>query len=135
MKKIVLLAVFVLVLAAVRSDSGVNVSSGRLNNGAETVHFTAAYQGVIGGFWTCTGERIRRRSPDPNPFTKDSEECTFTDLSTLPPGTYFGDPYFSINGVLYQWNSDYDARMAKFVFQTVTDNGDGTGHIDVLAYY
>ena len=140
MKKIALLAVFVLALAAVRSDSSVGVvnngsysSVGVLNNGAQTVHFTAEYQSVIGGFYTCSGERIRRRPP--NPFTKDSEECTFTDLSTLPPGTYFGDPYFYINGVLYQWNSDYDARMAKFVFQTVTDNGDGTGHIDVLAYY
>src|SRR5207247_10516066 len=77
MKKIAVLAVFVLALAAVRSDSSVGVvnngsysSVGVLNNGAQTVHFTAEYQNLIGGFFTCAGERIRRGPP--NPFTKDS---------------------------------------------------------------
>ena len=140
MKKIALLAVFVLALAAIRSDSSVGVpnngsysSDGVLNNGAQTVHFTAEYQNIIGGFLTCTGERIRRRPP--NPFTKDSEECTMTDLSTFPPGTYVGNPFFNVNGVQYWWNSDYDTRMANLVTLIVTDNGDGTGHIDVVAYY
>jgi hypothetical protein len=140
MKKIALLAVFVLALAAVRSDSSVGVvnngsysSVGVLNNGAQTVHFTAEYQSVIGGFYTCSGERIRRRAP--NPFTKDSEECTYTDLSTFPPGTYVGNPFFYVNGVPYTWLSDYDARTANLVTLIATDNGDGTGHLDVVAYY
>src|SRR5215472_6938256 len=98
MKKIILIAVFVLALAAVRSDSSVAVFNGRrpLNNGAQTVHFTAAYQNVIGGFFTCSGERITKTTP--KPFTKDSEDCTITDLSTWPPGTYVGDPFLEVNG-------------------------------------
>ena len=140
MKKIALLAVFVLALAAVRSDSSVGVpnngsysSVGARNNGAMTVHFTAAYQNAIGGFFTCAGERIMRGPP--NPFTKDSEDCTMTDLSTWPPGTYVGNPFITVNGQLYGWNSDYDGRMANSVTVTVTDNGDGTGHLNVVAYY
>jgi hypothetical protein len=127
-------------LTAIRSDSSVGVpnngsysSVGVLNNGAQTVHFTAEYEGLIGGTWTCAGERIRRRPP--NPFTKDSEECTITDLSSLPPGTYVGNPFFNVNGVLYTWNSDYDGRQANLVTLIVTDNGDGTGHVNVVAYY
>ena len=140
MKKIALLAVFVLALAAVRSDSSVGVprngsySSNRVvNNGAQTVHFTAEYQNAIGGFFTCAGERIMRGPP--NPFTKDSEDCTMTDLSTWPPGTYVGNPFITVNGQLYGWNSDYDGRMANSVTIIVTDNGDGTGHLTVVAYY
>jgi hypothetical protein len=135
MKKIILLAVFVVGLAAVRSGSSATVPSAGddPNNGAQTVHFTAAYQNPIGGFFTCSGERIRRRAP--NPFTKDSEECTMTDLSTWPPGTYIGDPFFDVNGVTYDWLSDYDGREAHLVTLIVTDNGDGTGHLDVVAYY
>jgi hypothetical protein len=140
MKKIALLAVFVLALAAVRSDSSVGVprngsySSNRVvNNGAQTVHFTAAYQNGIGGFFTCAGERIMRGPP--NPFTKDSEDCTMTDLSTWPPGTYVGNPFITVNGVQYGWNSDYDGRLANSVTIIVTDNGNGTGHIALVAYY
>jgi len=140
MKKIALLAVFVLALAAVRSDSSVGVprngsySSNRVvNNGAQTVHFTAEYQNAIGGFFTCAGERIMRGPP--NPFTKDSEDCTMTDLSTWPPGTYVGNPFITVNGQLYGWNSDYDGRMANSVTIIVTDNGDGTGHLAAVAYY
>ena len=140
MKKIALLAVFVLALAAVRSDSSVGVprngsySSVRVvNNGAQTVHFTAAYQNVIGGFFTCAGERITKTAP--KPFTKDSEDCTMTDLSTWPPGTYVGDPVYVVNGVEYVWNSDYDGTQANLVTLIVTDNGDGTGHLALVAYY
>ena len=106
---------------------------GPLNNGAQTVHFTAAYQNLIGGFFTCAGERITKTAP--KPFTKDSEDCTMTDLSTFPPGTYVGDPNFIVNGVPYSWSSDYDARTANLVTLIVTDNGDGTGHIAIVAYY
>jgi hypothetical protein len=140
MKKIALLAVFVLALAAVRSDSSVGVpnngsysSAGARSNGAMTVHFTAAYQNNIGGFFTCAGERITRTAP--NPFTKDSEDCTMTDLSTLPPGTYVGNPFLIVNGVSYNWFSDYDAKTANSVTVIVTDNGDGTGHVAAVAYY
>ena len=141
MKKIALLAVFVLALAAVRSDSSVGVprngsySSVRVvNNGAQTVHFTAAYQNLIGGFFTCAGERITKTGP--KPFTKDSEDCTMTDLSTWPPGTYVGNPFITVNGVPgYGWNSDYDGRFANSVTFIVTDNGNGTGHIALVAYY
>src|SRR5215510_4204063 len=85
MKKIALLAVFALALAAIRSDASTGVpnhgsysSDGVPNNGAQTVHFTAAYQNIIGGFFTCAGERISKTAP--MPFTKDSEDCTMTDL-------------------------------------------------------
>ena len=124
------LGCFALSLSAVgRSNSSV----GALNNGAQTVHFTAAYQNLIGGFFTCAGERITKTAP--KPFTKDSEDCTMTDLSTFPPGTYVGDPNFIVNGVPYSWSSDYDARTANLVTLIVTDNGDGTGHVAIVAYY
>ena len=44
-------------------------------------------------------------------------------------------PFFNVNGVLYTWGSDYDARTANLVTLIVTDNGDGTGHVNVVAYY
>ena len=140
MKKTVILTVFLLALAAVRSYSSVGVvnngsysSVGVLNNGAQTVHFTAEYEALIGGNWTCAGERISKTRP--HPFTKDSEDCTMTDLSTWPPGTYVGDPVYFVNGVGYIWNSDYDGTQANLVTFTVTDNGDGTGHVSLVAYY
>ena len=88
---------------------------------------------MIGGFFTCAGERITKTGP--KPFTKDSEDCTMTDLSTWPPGTYVGDPVFFVNGVGYTWNSDYDGMLANLVTFIVTDNGDGTGHLALVAYY
>ena len=115
--------------AAGRSHS----SDRALNNGAHTVHFTAAYENLIGGFFTCAGERITKTAP--KAFTKDSEDCTMTDLSTWPPGTYVGDPVFVVNGVEYTWSSDYDGTQANLVTFIVTDNGDGTGHVALVAYY
>ena len=108
-------------------------SVGAPNNGAQPVHFTAAYQNLIGGFFTCAGVRITKTAP--KPFTKDSEDCTMTDLSTFPPGTYVGDPVFLVNGVEYTWSSDYDGLVANLVTLIVTDNGDGTGHVAIVAYY
>ena len=144
MKKIALLAVFALAfalaLAAIRSDASTGVpnhgsysSDGVPNNGAQTVHFTAAYQNIIGGFFTCAGERISKTAP--RPFTKDSEDCTMTDLSTWPPGTYVGNPFWVVNGQFYSWLSDYDGRGANQITVIVTDNGDGTGHFNLVAYY
>jgi hypothetical protein len=126
MKKIALLTVFVFTLAAIRCDSSVGVpndgcysSAGVLNNGAQTVHFTAEYENLIGGFFTCAGERIRRRPP--NPFTTDSEECIISDLSTWLPGTYVGNRPFFVNGVGYTWLNDYDGRRANQIILIVTD--------------
>jgi hypothetical protein len=113
-----------------RSDKSVGAP---LDNGAQTVHFTAAYQSNIGGFFTCAGERITKTAP--KPFTKDSEDCTMTDLSTWPPGTYVGDPVFVVNGARYIWGSDYDGTLANLVTIIVTDNGDGTGHFALVASY
>jgi len=95
--------------------------------------FTAAYENAIGGFFTCAGERISKTAP--KPFTKDSEDCTETDLSTFPPGTYVGNPLFIVNDVSYGWSSDYDGSPANQVTLIVTDNGDGTGNVDIVAYY
>jgi len=144
MKKIALLAVFALAfalaLAAIRSDASTGVpnhgsysSDGVPNNGAQTVHFTAAYYNGPGGFFTCAGERISKTAP--RPFTKDSEDCTMTDLSTWPPGTYVGNPFWVVNGQFYSWLSDYDGRGANQITVIVTDNGDGTGHLASVAYY
>jgi len=63
------------------------------------------------------------------------EQCILTDLSSWPPGTYAGNPDYKVNGTFYTWSSDYDGVMATNVHITITDNGDGTGHADVLAYY
>ena len=144
MKKIALPAVFALAfalaLAAIRSDASTGVpnhgsysSNGVPNNGAQTVHFTAAYYNGPGGFFTCAGERISKTAP--RPFTKDSEDCTMTDLSTWPPGTYVGNPFWVVNGQFYSWLSDYDGRGANQITVIVTDNGDGTGHLAAVAYY
>jgi len=144
MKKIALPAVFALAfalaLAAIRSDGSTGVpnhgsysSDGVPNNGAQTVHFTAAYYNGPGGFFTCAGERISKTAP--RPFTKDSEDCTMTDLSTWPPGTYVGNPFWVVNGQSYSWLSDYDGRGANQITVIVTDNGDGTGHLAAVAYY
>jgi len=144
MKKIALLAVFAfafaLAFAAIRSDGSTGVpnhgsysSDGVPNNGAQTVHFTAAYYNGPGGFFTCAGERISKTAP--RPFTKDSEDCTMTDLSTWPPGTYVGNPFWVVNGQSYSWLSDYDGRGANQITVIVTDNGDGTGHLAAVAYY
>ena len=95
--------------------------------------FTAAYENAIGGFFTCAGERISKTAP--RPFTKDSEDCTMTDLSTWPPGTYVGNPFWVVNGQFYSWLSDYDGRGANQITVIVTDNGDGTGHLNLVAYY
>ena len=65
----------------------------------------------------------------PKAFTKDSEDCT--SLNGYPAGTYScaDDPFGG-------WRSDYDGMLAgpdcTFV---VTDNGDGTPNVHIVAYY
>lgn len=142
MKQTALLAVLILSLGGARLESGIGVAgnSAWLESGNDVagnieriiVRFTATYDGEIGGKWNCVGFRISNSS-----ITSDTEQCIFTDLSTFPPGTYLGNPYFYVNGngVQYHWNSDYDGLFAHHVRLTITDNGDGTGHADVEAYY
>jgi hypothetical protein len=135
MKKTLLLAVLVMALGGgARLEAG-NAVAG---NGASIltdiertiVRFTATYDGEIGGRWNCVGFRISNSA-----LTSDREQCIFTDLSTNPPGTYVGNPYYMVNGVFYHWFSDYDGLFANHVRLIITDNGDGTGHADVEAYY
>jgi hypothetical protein len=142
MKKTVLLAVLALALGGARLEAGIEVAGNgtRLESNNDIagniersiVRFTATYDGEIGGRWNCVGFRISNSS-----LTSDTEQCIFTDLSTFPPGTYSGHPYFYVNddGQQYHWNSDYDGLFAHHVRVTITDNGDGTGHADVEAYY
>ena len=134
MKKIALLAVLVLALGGAQLEAGVVLAG----NGAgidsnidrNIIRFTATYEGLIGGTFTCVGFRIH------NPgSTRDSEQCILTDLSTWPAGTYAGNPDFKVNGLFYTWSSDYDGVTANSVRIVITDKGDGTGHADVLAYY
>ncbi len=143
MKKAALLAVLVLALGGARLESGIELAengaslkSGTEVSGSEArtrVHFTAEYDGEIGGHWICSGFRLILDGP--RLLTKDSEQCTITDLSSFPPGTYRGAPNFVVNGTRYTWNSDYDGLGAVGVNLIVTDNGDGTGHVDVDVYY
>jgi len=134
MKKTALLAVLVLALGGARLEAGIGLAGNgaRVESDIERtiVRFTATYDNLIGGRFNCVGFRISNSS-----FTSDREDCIFTDLSSLPPGTYVGNPYYNVNGVFYQWNSDYDGLFAHHVRLTITDNGDGTGHADVEAYY
>jgi hypothetical protein len=143
MKKTALLAVLVLALGGTRLESGIK----RVDDGASfepgiavdggdartRIPFTAEYDNQIGGHWSCTG--IRLTGDGSRPLTKDTEECTITDLSTMPPGTYRGPGYFFVNGTRYTWTSDYDALTAIGVNLIVTDNGDGTGHVEGDFFY
>lgn len=123
----------ILVLAATLGTGVAGSSVAFANNGAHTIHFTAAYHVPVGGDFTCAGERIVKTAP--RAFTKDSENCTITDLSSFPPGTYVGHPHYKVNGERHGWRSDYDGRKARSVTLVVTDNGNGTGNVDIVAYY
>jgi hypothetical protein len=127
-----------------------SAGSALAGNGAQTIHFTAVYDS-----FTCTGERIDKTAP--KAFTKDSETCTYTDLSQFDPaGTYAIVPRTEPVGPgETHWASDYEywavgtsgpncipewliygcLRTAVSGTIVVTDNGDGTGTLDVVAYY
>ena len=91
---------------------------------------------------------------EPKAFTKDTETCTFTDLTQFPPGTYEIVPFGTSPGPTQtNWASDYEFqsvpandpvcvpgyslcfRFAVSGTVVVTDNGDGTGVLRVTAYY
>ena len=130
MKKLWLLAVLVVALAGAGVATGVATA----NNGAQTSHFTAAYFNGQGGFFTCSGERIVKTAPQA--FTKDSETCTISDLSTWPPGTYpIVTSPLPPPASWAIWFSDFDGQQAVSGTIVVTDNGNGTGTMTIDAYY
>ena len=135
MKKTALLALLILALGGARLESGSRVAGNDAGHESAlertVVPFTAEYDNLIGGHFTCAGFRISFS----NKFPRDTEQCTCTDLSSLPPGTYTGTPNYRVNGELYTWSSDYDGVTAYRVRLIVTDNGDGTGQVDVHASY
>ena len=119
------LALFVALMAVVC----VTASVAAADNGATTTQFTASYDSSLGGHYECSGVRIVKTGP--KGFIKDSETCTITDLASLPAGTYVNWP----------WASDYEFfvlnqfRVAASDTMVVTDNGDGTGTLEISAYY
>ena len=137
MKKTALLAVLILALGGARLVESRSRVAGN-DSGHESapertvVPFTAEYDNVFGGHFTCEGFRI---SDIIHRLPRDTEHCTCTDLSSLPPGTYTGHPNYVVNGVQYSWTSDYDGLTAQRVRLIVTDNGDGTGQVDVDATF
>ena len=141
MKKTALLAVFILALGGVArvesscqlAGDGAGLESGfDFSEGADTsrVHFKAAYENLIGGFFRCVG--FHTVTPV---LIKECETCTETDVASFPPGTYRGNPDFYVNGTDYTWYSDYDGVTATRVYIVVTDNGDGTGQVNIHALY
>lgn len=121
-------------VCAVVSIAALFTSTALAGNGAETTQFKPPqYPSAIGGTWTCSGVRIVKT--EPKAFTKDSQTCTISNLTTLPPGTYVGDPLFVVGGLNWFWQSDYDGQVATNVTLTVTDNGDGTGTVELVAYF
>ena len=60
-----------------------------------------------------------------------------SDISTWPAGTYTLDAngFYYILGVQYFWFSDFDGQIAVSGTFVVTDNGDGTGTIELALYY
>lgn len=134
LKKTALLAVLVIALGGARLEAGSRLAgNGALpesNIERNIVRFTATYDNLIGGRFKWVGFRISNSS-----FTSDREDCILTDLSSWPPGTYIGNPYYVMNGVGYTGTSDYDGLVANHVRLVISDNGDGTVHADVEAYY
>ena len=69
-------------------------------------------------------------------FTKDSETCTISDLSTWPPGTYpIVTSFLPPPALSAMWFSDFDGQQAVSGTIVVTDNGNGTGTMNIDAYY
>jgi hypothetical protein len=130
----------VLLLGAISSataDTTTDLTAGAKgqNNGAETTHFTADYYNGVGGYFMAAGERIVKTRP--KAFTKDSETILMSDISTWPAGTYTLDAngIFFILGAPYGWASDFDGQIAVSGTIVVTDNGDGTGTMELDLYY
>ena len=89
-------------------------------NTAFTAQYTVSYTSPMGGNWNCTGMRIANQK-----FTKDVFNCTITDLSTMPAGTYTQD------NVTWGWLSDYQWYAADSFRLIVRPNG----QVEGVAFY
>lgn len=130
------LAMALIITNAALAESSLtpNGATQKPSNGAYTVHFTAAYDNGIGGYFTAAGERIVKTGP--KAFTKDSETILISDISSWPAGTYVIQDYILwVQGVPLVWNSDFDGQTAFSGTMVVTDNGDGTGTLNAVLYY
>ena len=130
MKLARLAALFLVTVAALLTSA--NLAAAGENTGASTAHFTATYDNgsSFGGIFTCSGERIVKTAP--KAFVKDSATCKISDIATWPAGTYIIGGTGPDGAV---WFSDYDGATAVSGTLVVTDNGDGTGTMNIAAYY
>lgn len=127
---LVLVAFFALSLSAGVASASPNASDppstsgGDQGKGATTDKYRASYIHAIGGNWDCVGVRVVNRNQ-----TKDSFECTVSNLVTLPARTY------TESNTSWRWRSDYDGKISTSFSLVVSDNGDGTGSVQGVAYY
>lgn len=120
---------------------GVGGMTAFASDGAATP-FKATYPtpSIDGGFsiWTCAGSHVVNRVS-----FKDSETCLVTgDVNGYVAGTYSGSPRGFLPGVPFGantgWGSDSPLENGAAAISwtiTLTDNGDGTWTVDILAYY
>jgi len=121
------LAAVVLGACALAASSAPALAS----HGAATP-FKVAYEYPEGTYWDCAGARVDNRVS-----VKDSETCLVTgDTSMLSVGTFSGHPRGDL-----PWfpnariGSDYDGQIALDWTIRVTDNGDGSFTMYVVAYF
>jgi hypothetical protein len=114
---------------------GLLVTNGVVHaSGGKATPFKATYTDLLfNTLDTCSGARVTQG----NGKVKDSETCVLSgDTSRVVAGTYAGAPKFCIpNNPCAVWSSDYDGQIAKTVTITITNNGDGTFTMNVVAYY
>ena len=129
MKRIMVVAIGVAALVLV--GIGFTTSVAVANRGATTTHFgPVSYDDSFFGPVVCSGEKIFKTGP--KGFNKDSQTCTI--LFGFPAGTYTA----ADNG---GWNSDSSppshsaGLFTTNVTMVVTDNGDGTSNLELVAYY
>jgi hypothetical protein len=103
----------------------------RASQGAATP-FKATYNGTPGATYTCAGAHVVNRVS-----VKDSERCVISgDTTGYVAGTYSGSPFGFLPWYgISDWISDYDGAIASSWMITVTENGDGTFTLDIVAYY
>lgn len=102
-----------------------STSGGAQGKGATTDKYRVSYiNNAIGGTWNCVGVRVVNRNQ-----TKDSFECTVSNLVTLPAGSY------TESNTSWRWESDYDRKRSTSFAFVVGDNGGGTGSVQGVAYY
>ena len=122
-----LLCIVAVVVAALGTGAVATASQGA------ATPFKATYNGTPGATYTCAGAHVVNRVS-----VKDSERCVISgDTTGYVAGTYSGSPlgFFPPVGIDADWISDYDGTIASSWTFTVTDNGDGTFTIDIVAYY